>query len=130
MPRSKSDEKKRPKGIVGFVFKLIGKAAKIEKQIEKAKVRRAERDDAEWLRLEARQNEQRASLVRSFTFMHDLERKEFRREAARLHAEIVSGKSLREAQFTRPERDLRPRRYRDDDGRGRDDPDKERHPRR
>lgn len=46
-------------------FKLIGKAAKIEKQIEKAKVRRAERDDAEWIRLVARQNEQRASLARS-----------------------------------------------------------------
>lgn len=127
---ARSDEKKRPKGVVGFVFKLIGKAAKIEKQIEKAKVRRAERDAEEWIRLEARQNEQRASLARSFSFMHDLERKEFRREAARLHAEIAKGKSIREARFTRPERGLRPRRYRDDDGRGRsrDDPDQERHP--
>jgi hypothetical protein len=117
---ARSDEKKRPKGVIGFVFKLIGKAAKIEKQIERAKLRRAERDAAEWLRLEARQNEQRASLARSFSFMHDLERKAFRREAARLHAEIVSGKSVREARFTRPERGLRPRRYRDDDdGRGR-----------
>lgn len=64
--------------------------------------------------------------------MHDLERKEFRAEAARLHAEIAKGKSIREAGFTRPERGLRPRRYRDDGGRGRsrDEPDPELHPRR
>lgn len=117
---AKSDEKKRPKGVIGLVFKLIGKAAKIEKQIERAKVRRAERDDAEWLRLEARQNEQRASLAKSYTFMHDLERKAFRLEAKRLHAEIVSGKSIREARMVRPERGLPERRYRDDDDDGRD----------
>jgi len=121
---ARSDEKKRPKGVVGFVFKLIGKAAKIEKQIERAKGRRAERDAEEWMRLEARQNEQRASLARSYSFMHDLERKEFRREAARLHAEIAKGKSIREARSMRPERSpgrsFTPRRYRgdDDDGRG------------
>lgn len=116
---ARSDEKKRPKGVVGFVFKLIGKAAKIEKQIEKAKVRRAERDAEEWIRLEARQNEHRASLARSYSFMHDLERKEFRREAARLHAEIAKGKSIREARKTRPVRSLTPRRARDDDDDGR-----------
>jgi len=118
-----SDEKKRPKGIIGFVFKLIGKAAKIEKQIAQAQQRRAERDAAEWVRLEARQNEQRASLARSYSFMHDMERKEFRREAKRLHAEITSGKSIREARQNRPERSpgrsLTPRRYRDDDDEGR-----------
>ncbi len=117
---AKSDEKKRPKGVIGLVFKLIGKAAKIEKQIERAKVRRAERDDAEWLRLEARQNEQRASLAKSYTFMHDLERKAFRLEAKRLHAEIVSGKSIREARMVRPARGLPERRYRDDDDDGRE----------
>ena len=122
---TRSDEQKRPKGIIGFVFKLIGKAAKIEKQISQAQQRRAERDAAEWVRLEARQNEQRASLARSYSFMHDMERKEFRAEAKRLHAEITSGKSIREARKNRPERSpgrsLTPRRYRDDDddGRGR-----------
>lgn len=116
---ARSDEKKRPKGVVGFVFKLIGKAAKIEKQIEQAQVRRAERDAEEWIRLEARQNEHRASLARSYSFMHDLERKEFRREAARLHAEIAKGKSIREARKTRPVRIKTRQRYRDDDDDGR-----------
>lgn len=51
--------------------------------------------------------------------MHDLERKEFRREAARLHAEIAKGKSIREARKTRPVRSLTPRRTRDDDDDGR-----------
>ena len=118
---ARSDEKKRPKGVVGFVFKLIGKAAKIEKKIEQTKVRLAERDAEEWIRLEARQNEHRASLARSYSFMHDLERKEFRRQAARLHAEIAKGKSIREVRKTRPGRSLTPRRTcgDNDDGRSR-----------
>lgn len=126
---TRSDDKKRPKGVIGFVFKLIGKAAKSEKQIETAKVRRAERDADEWIRLEARQNEQRASLAQSFSFMHDLERKEFRREAARLHAEITKGKSIREARKTRPVRSKTPQRYRDDDDEGRSRGGRNTHPR-
>ena len=51
--------------------------------------------------------------------MHDMERKEFRSEAKRLHAEITSGKGIREARKARPERGLRPRRCRDDDDDGR-----------
>jgi hypothetical protein len=36
--------------------------------------------------------------------MHVMERREFRAEAKRLHAEITSGKSIREARKAKPER--------------------------
>lgn len=61
--------------------------------------------------------------------MYDLERKEFWREVARLHAEIAKVNSIREARKTRPERGLRPRRYRDDDDDGRSRGGRNTHPR-
>lgn len=110
-----ADEKKRPKGIVGFVFKLIGKAAKIEQQIERAQVRRAERDEAEWQRLETRQAEQRAYAAETRAFFNDLDKRHFRVEARKLHQEITNTRTNLTARDSQTSRDRKPRRYRDDD---------------
>lgn len=75
----------------------------------------AERDEAEWQRLETRQAEQRAYAAQTRAFFNDLDKRHFRVEARKLHQEITNTRTNLTARDSQTSRDRKPRRYRDDD---------------
>ncbi|MBM61408.1 MAG: hypothetical protein CL484_00490, partial [Acidobacteria bacterium] len=110
-----ADERRRPKGLRGMFLRIVGKKAKIEAELARAKRRRMDRDQHEWEKLEERQSTQRQRQETDLKRRFEQEKLLFRVEAKRIHEQMqtepTQGRSTDHAQG----RDKSPPDQREDD---------------
>tara|TARA_X000000368_G_scaffold57348_1_gene40634 strand:- start:11642 stop:12970 length:1329 start_codon:yes stop_codon:yes gene_type:complete len=83
-----ADERRRPKGLRGMFLRIVGKKAKIEAELARAKRRRMDRDQHEWEKLEERQSTQRQRQETDLKRRFEQEKLLFRVEAKRIHEQM------------------------------------------